>query len=676
MTNPLLSEYKTPYNSIPFTAIKPEHFRPAFDSVIAECRKLIDDIIKNKEKPTFENTIVALERSTYRLNVISNILFNLNYAATNEKIQSTAKEISPLLSEFNSDIILNETLFERIEAVYNETDKTALNTEDTKLLIQTYEDFVRNGANLSSTDKETYRHISKELSQLTIEFSEHVLAETNDYYLHLSNSEDLKGLPESVIESAAEEAKSRDLDGWVFTMQFPSMGPFIKYNDNRELRKELSMASGTRCLKDKNDNTEIIKHITELRLHLANLLGYKTYADFILSKRMAESTATVKNFLNNMLEKALPVAQKEYEEIQKFAMNSGADFTIESWDWTYYSEKLKLQKFDIDDELTRPYFRLEEVQKGVFGLASQLFGLNFKENLSIPVYHKDVKVYEVFDADTNFLALLYMDFFPRESKKSGAWMTEFVQQHKTSDGVDIRPHVSLVFNFTKPTKTKPSLLTYNEVRTLLHEFGHALHGMMSNCTYEQFAGTNVYRDFVELPSQLLENWADEKEWLNKIALHYQTGEAIPDTLVDKIIAARNFNVGYATVRQLSFGLNDLSWHTLTDPFKGDIIDFEKKAMAPARILPEVDGTAMSPTFTHIFSGGYASGYYSYKWAEVLDADAFAYFKENGIFNKEIAASYRKNILSKGGTEHPMDLYIAFRGKEPSIDALLERSGMQ
>lgn len=675
--NPLTQDFSTPYNSVPFNSIAPEHFKPAFDSLIEETRIKINQIINNTEEPDFNNTIVALERANNKLNRLYLIIENLNHAETNKELQLVIKEITPLYTDFSNDVLLNNKLFSKIKKVFEETDQKMLDTEDTQLLKKTYKDFEQNGANLSETDKLKYREITRELAQLSVLFGEHVLAETNNHILHIQNHSDLSGLPENVIAAAAEEAKSRNLEGWVFTLQIPSFVPFMKYANNRELRKEFFIAYNQRGLTDNdNDNRNILKRIIELRLQKSQLLGYNTYADLVLCDRMAESTDKVETFLNDLLIASLPAAKKEYAEVQNLAKELGADFVVESWDWSYYSEKLKKQKFDIDDEMTRPYFQLENVEKGVLGLSNILFGLSFKENSLIPVYHKDVKALEVYDEHDNFIALLYLDYFPRSGKSGGAWMTEYLQQHISSTGEEQRPHVSLVFNFTKPTEKRPSLLTYNEVTTLLHEFGHGLHSMLSKCKYEELSGTSVYRDFVELPSQMLENWANQKEWLDKISVHFETGEKIPADMVQKIIDSKNFLSGYMSLRQLSFGILDLKWHTQIEPYQGDVLEFEEQALDPARILPKIPGTGMSTSFSHIFAGGYAAGYYSYKWAEVLDADAFYYFKENGIYNKEIAKKFKDNILSRGGTEHPMDLYIKFRGKEPSIDALLERSGLK
>jgi peptidyl-dipeptidase Dcp len=677
MSNQLLSAFETPYQSFPFDKIEPNHIQPAFEKEFSETRLAIDSIILNTAEPNFENTLVALERSGYMLGRLSAYLFNINVAETNPEIQVVAREISPMLSDFHNDIILNEALFARVKKVFETTDKGKLSTEDKRLLEKTYKDFVRNGANLNDADKVIYREITKELSTLSVDFDENVLAETNDYFLHITDQAKLSGIPEDILVAAEEEAKSRDLTGWVFTLHFPSFGPFLKYANNRELRKEIYMAYNTRSLKENNhNNVTIVKRIAELRAKKSKILGFKTYADFVLSNRMAESTENVNSFLDQLLAASLPYAKKEYSEMQEFAYRLGLMETLEAWDWSYYAEKLRKEKFDIDDEMTRPYFRLEKVEEAVLTLASKLYGLSFKINKLIPVYHPDVKAFEVYDENGKFISLLYMDYFPRKGKKGGAWMTEYQQQHKTSTGEDIRPHVSLVFNFTKPTSKKPSLLTFGEVTTMLHEFGHALHGMLSDCKYEELAGTNVYRDFVELPSQLLENWAEQKEWLDSIAVHYETGEKIPNELVQKIIDSKNFNSGYFCVRQLAFAIVDMKWHTIEEPVAANIFEFEKEAMSSTQILPRIEGVALSPSFSHIFSGGYAAGYYSYKWAEVLDADAFAYFKEKGIFNKEVAAKFRECILSKGGTEHPMDLYVRFRGQKPSIDHLLERSGLK
>lgn len=676
MTNPLLLSFNTPHQSIPFNTIKPEHFTPAFDSAFAIARINVDAIVTNPETPDFKNTIVALEYSSEKVDQVSQILFNLNYSETSPEIQTLAREISPRLTDFRNDITLNPKLFGRVKKVYETVDRTKLTTEQCELLDKTYKAFVRSGANLTDEAKEKYRAVTKEESELSVLFNENVLAETNAFILHLTDTADLAGLPDGVITAASEEASNRGLKGWVFTLQYPSFGPFVKYANNRDLRYKMSLASNMRGMNgNANDNREVLKRIAALSLEEANLLGFPTYAAYMLDNRMAETPERVNTFLNELSDAYLPAAKNEVEEVRNYARSLGADFELQRWDWSYYSEKLKEEKYTVSDEVTRPYFELNRVQEGIFNLATKLYGLTFKLNNEIQVYNNDVKAYEVFDENNQFLALLYMDFFPRETKKDGAWMTEFVQQHK-KDGVDVRPHVSLVFNFTKPTQEKPSLLTYYEVQTMLHEFGHALHGMLSQVTYASLAGTSVYRDFVELPSQIMENWAEQKEWLDEVAIHYQTGEKMPEELLHKIIESKNFNEAYVTCRQLSYGLTDMAWYTLTQPFKGDVEQFEKAAMARVEVMPDMAGTALSPSFSHIFGGGYSAGYYSYKWAEVLDADAFSLFLEKGIYDKETAKRFRECILSKGGTAHPMKLYVDFRGREPSIDALLKRSGLK
>jgi len=674
IVNPLLAEYKTPFNTIPFDKIRTEHYEPAFDTAFARAKVEINAIVSNTSDPTFENTIVALENSGELLNDISNILFNLNIAETNPEIQALARDISPRLSEFYNDITLNKVMYDKVKSVYTQANSLPLTIEQQRLLDLTHKRFIRNGADLNDTDKEKFREASKELTKLTVKFGENVLAETNAYALHITDTANLDGLPSDVIVAAAVEAKQRQKEGWIFTLQYPSYIPFMKYANNRELRKKLSIAFSSKGIQNNEyDNQEIIKKITALRLQIANLLGYKTYSEYVLSERMAETPAKVNNFLKELLDASMPFATEEVAELTNYAKSLGANFELQSWDWSYYSEKLKKEKYSIDDEITRPYFKLENVYTAVFDIANKLYGLTFKENKEIPIYHPDVVANEVYDDSGKLIAILYMDFFPRQGKRQGAWMTEFIQQYK-KNGVDVRPHISLVFNFTKPTAEKPSLITYNDVRTVLHEFGHALHGMLSDVTYGSLAGTNVYRDFVELPSQIMENWAEEKEWLDQLAIHYETKAKMPAELLQKIIDSKNYNAGNISVRQIGFALNDMAWHSLTEPFNGNVIEFENNATETAQILPVVEGTSLSTSFNHIFSGGYASGYYGYKWAEVLDADAFSVFKQNGIFDKKTAASFRENILSKGGTEHPMKLYVKFRGQEPSITPLLERSG--
>lgn len=649
---------------------------PAFRSILDDSQRNIEKIVSDPEMPTFENTIEALETSLHELKRMELVFFNINAAETNKEIQQIAQEVSPLLTEFYNNITLNEALFRKVKILYGQKDQLSLPAESYKLLEETHKNFIRNGAALDPESKTIFRETTRELSVLTLKFEENLLDETNAYQLHLTEEKDLSGLPGFVREAAALEAKSRNLQGWVFTLKAPSYTVFMKYADNRELREKMYRANSSRCYhKDEKDNQEIIKRIAELRLKLANLLGYDTYARYVLENRMAETPERVNSFLQDILEASMPVAREEYAGVQELARKQGAAFALQRWDWSYYSEKLKIARFDISDEIIKPYLKLENVEKGIFDLIGRLYGLSFKTVDNIPVYHQDVRTFEVRDVDGRFLALLYLDYFPREGKQGGAWMTNYLEQHKKAIK-DIRPHVSLVFNFTKPTGSQPSLLTYDELRTFLHEFGHALHSILSECRYWSLSGTNVYRDFVELPSQILENWGEEKEWLSQVAVHYETGEKMPGEMIDKIIQSRNFNNGYAFVRQLSFGLNDMSWHSVTQPFTGDVADFERNAMAPAELFPQVDECCFSTGFHHIFGGGYAAGYYGYKWAEVLDADAFSLFRQNGIFDRKTAQSFRKNILSRGGTEHPMVLYKRFRGQEPSIEPLLERSGLR
>ncbi|WP_235208132.1 M3 family metallopeptidase [Saccharicrinis fermentans] len=674
-TNPLLEEFSTVHNTPPFDQIQSSHYLPAFKEAIIKAKADIDKIVSSTEEPTFENTILALEYAGKQLNDVSNIFFNINSAETNEEIQAIAREVSPLLTEYSNDIVLNETLFRKVKTVYDSRNKLNLNEEQLKLLEDSYKGFERKGALLKGEDKERYRSITSKLSQLTLQFGENILAETNGYKLHITDEADLSGLPAGIIEAAATVAKSENKEGWIFTLQFPSYVPFMKYADNRELRRQMYMAYSTRANHDNEyDNKEIITQIVNLRLEKAKLLGYENHAQFILEERMAQTPEKVNTFLDELFARSIDFAKNEIAEVETFAQKNGLKDQLQRWDFSYYSEKLKAEKFDFTEEMTKPYFQLEKVIDGVFGLANSLYGISFKENKNIPVYHKEVKAYEVLDEDGSFLAVLYLDFHPRSGKRGGAWMTNYREQY-IKDGKNIRPFVSLVCNFSRPTEDTPSLLTHNEVTTFLHEFGHGLHGMLANTTYQSLSGTNVYRDFVELPSQLLENWGTEKEWLKLVGKHYKTGEVIPDELVDKILASSNFQSGYLSVRQLSFGMNDMAWHSINTPFKGLVTEFEKEAMAKTELFPQVEGTCFSTAFSHIFSGGYAAGYYGYKWAEVLDADAFKAFKKNGIFNKETAASFRKNILSKGGTKHPMELYVAFRGQEPTPDALLERSGL-
>ena len=675
MQNPLLATYHTPYHTAPFHLIKTEHYEPAILKGMEMHNEEIEAIINNPEQPTFHNTIVALERSGATLDRAATIFGNLLSAETSDELQAIAQRVMPQLSEHSNNISLNEKLFARIKAVYDSAESTQLNQEDRVLLDKTYDGFIRNGANLPEADKERFRQISSELSVLTLQFSQNNLNETNSYELPLT-LEQLDGIPESVIEAYAQTAKEKDKEGYVVTLHAPSLVPFLKYSRNRELRKQLYMAYNTQCIKDnENNNTEIVKKLVNLRLERAQLLGFQTAADYVLTKRMAENSLNVYQLLNQLLEAYTPTAHKEVAEVVALAKElEDEDFELMPWDWAYYSEKLKEKRFNLNEEELRPYFELGKVIEGVFGLATRLYGITFKKNGEIPVYHPDVETYEVYDEDQELLAILYTDFHPRTSKRSGAWMTSFKEQWKDENG-NSRPHVSITMNFTKPSANKPALLTFSEVNTFLHEFGHALHGMFANTTYQSLSGTNVYWDFVELPSQIMENFAIEKEFLNTFAKHYQTNEPIPAEIIQRIVNASNFNVAYACLRQLSFGLLDMAWYTRTEPFEGDVRTYEKEAWAKTQLLPNVPEACMTVQFSHIMAGGYSAGYYSYKWAEVLDADAFSLFKEKGIFNKEVANSFRKHVLSKGGTEHPMTLYKRFRGQSPDIQALLKRNGI-
>ncbi|MGQ8337738.1 M3 family metallopeptidase [Sunxiuqinia sp. A32] len=674
--NPLLKPFNTLHQTAPFNEIKNEHFLPAFKQAIEEARAEIQGIIDSKSEASFENTIVAMDQSGNRLATIRKIFFNLNSAETNDEIQNIAQEVAPLLSEFGNDISLNPDLFKRVKAVYEKKDQLNLNAEQKTLLENTYLGFVRSGANLGEKEKERYREITSELSKLSLTFSENVLAETNAFEMLIQDEEELSGLPEFAKEAAVHAAKSKDKEGWLFTLQYPSFIPFMKYADNRALREKMYRAFTVKGNQDnKYDNKELVKKLVNLKLEKAQLLGYESHADFQLKRRMAETPERVSEFLEQLHQASRPAAEKEFAEVVEFAKKEGFEGELQRWDWNYYSEKLKNAQYGFNEEEVKPYFKLENVITGVFDLAKTLYGLDLKENNEIQVYHPDVKAYEVFDIDGNFVSVLYLDFFPREGKRSGAWMTDFRGQW-LEDGKDNRPHVSIVTNFTKPTGKAPSLLTFDEVTTFLHEFGHGLHGMLSKCQYSGTSGTNVFWDFVELPSQVHENWAYEKEWLDKFAVHYETGEKLPEELIEKIIAAKNFQSGYVSERQLSFGMLDMAYHTIAEPLKEDILTVETRAMQETELFKPVEGSLMSTSFSHIFAGGYAAGYYSYKWAEVLDADAYAAFKEHGIFDKETADSFRENVLEKGGSEHPMLLYKRFRGQEPTVDALLERSGLK
>jgi len=672
--NPLLSKFNTQHHTAPFSQIKMEHYMPAFLEGIKIAKEEVEHIANNSEEASFENTIEAMEFIGELLDQVSSVFFNLNHADTNDEMQALAREVSPLLSEFSNDIVMNEALFARVNTVYDNKEKLDLTAEQSMLLDKRYKSFVRSGANLVGEKKARIREISKELSQLTLQFGENVLAATNNFDLNITDEKDLAGLPDGVLEAAAATAKAKDKQGWVFTLQFPSYVPFMQYADKRELREKMFKVYTSRCFNDEFDNQEIIARIVALRLEKVQLFDYPNYAQFVLEERMAESPNKVIGFLNELLEASMPKAKEEFAELQDYARSLGADFKLQRWDWSYYAEKLKTEKYQINDELTRPYFELERVKQGIFDLATELYGLNFKLNTEIDKYHEEVDVYEVFDKKGDFISIFYADFHPRDSKQGGAWMTSYSEQFLQS-GKDHRPHISIVCNFTRPTETKPSLLSFGEVTTFLHEFGHALHGMLSQCSYPSLSGTSVYRDFVELPSQFMENYAFEKEWLDKVAEHYETGEKIPADMVQKIIDSGNFHSGYAFVRQISFGLNDMAWHSIEKPIDGTVADFETGAMQATELFPRLETSCMSPAFSHIFAGGYAAGYYGYKWAEVLDADAFDAFKQNGIYNSEIADSFRMNVLEKGGSEHPMVLYKRFRGQEPSIAPLLKRSGL-
>lgn len=675
MTNPLLADFSSPFDSAPFHLIKNEHFLPAIQAAISMAKADID-MIKSQTIPTFENTLEALDRSGKKLSVISAVFFNLNSAETNDEIQKLAREITPLLTEYSNDILLDQTLFQRVASVFAERNDLNLSPEQLTLLEKTYKSFVRNGANLNDEDANKLRKIDQELAQLNLKFGENVLAETNKFVHHVDNEADIEGLPEGIKEAAAQIAAEKGQpEKWAFTLDYPSYVPAMTYAKNRELRKTLFLAYNTKSAKgDELDNQEIIKNILKLRHQRANLLGYASHADFVLEERMAKSPKTVLDFLESLLQKAKPKAELEVQEVAEFANTFDGLDQLERWDFAYYSELLKKEKYALDDELLRPYFQLENTIDGVFQTAGKLFGITFSPNPEIPVYHPEVTAYEVKDREGKHLAVFYADFFPRQGKRNGAWMTSFRGQN-TENGKDHRPHISIVCNFTKPTKTKPSLLTFNEVTTLFHEFGHALHGILAKGTYESLTGTSVFWDFVELPSQIFENWCYEKECLDLFAKHYQTGEKIPEELIEKIKKAANFQQGYMTMRQISFALLDMAYHSPDPSVISDIGRFEAQLMKKTDLLPKVPGTMASTSFSHIFQGGYSSGYYSYKWAEVLDADAFELFLERGVFDHDTASSFERNILSAGGTEHPSLLYRRFRGRDPKPDALLKRSGL-
>ncbi len=675
--NALLEDWNTPYQTPPFDRITVEEYAPAFDAAIAEARAEIDSIVNNPEEPTFSNTIEALERSGAKLSRVSSLFFNLLEADGIDRMHEISMEVQPKLTEYSNDISLNEELFKRVKAVYDQRDSLDLDTEQAMLLTETYRGFARSGAALSDEDKETYRRLTSELAQLTLQFGQNVLAATNAFAINITDSTVVAELPDFVREAMAADAKARGEEGWTVTLHAPSYSAFMTYSSNRELKEQLWRANNALCMTDgDNDNREIVKKIVNTRLQIANLLGYQTYADYVLEERMAESRSNVNVFLKQLLDATKDYADKDYKMINEYAASQGFEGDVMPWDFSYYSEKYKQATYNLTDEMVKPYLQLESVKKGVFLLANKLYGLEFTENKDIPVYHPDVTAYEVHDATGRLMAILYLDFFPRATKQGGAWMTTFRSSSIDANGNETRPLVSLVMNFTKPTETTPSLLTFSEFTTFLHEFGHSLHAILGEGTYESLTGTSVYRDFVELPSQIMENWATEKEYLDLWAVDYRTNEKMPVELIQKIVDSRNYLAAYANVRQVSFGLTDMAWHSIAVPFEGDVENMEKQAMADAQVLPAVSGTALSPSFSHIFAGGYAAGYYGYKWAEVLDADAFSLFKEKGIFNTEVSGSFRENILSKGGSEHPMTLYVRFRGHKPDMKALIDRMGLK
>nr|WP_266369447.1 M3 family metallopeptidase [Tellurirhabdus rosea] len=673
--NPLLQPYRTPHGTVPFNLIKNDHYLPALKEAIAQGKKEIDAIAGNTAKPTFENTIVALERAGEAVNKVTSVMFNLNSSETTPELQGIVREASPLLTEYSNDISLNEKLFARVKAVYEQRDKLKLDATDKMLLEKSYKGFARNGANLSEADKVKLREINKEMSQLSLKFGENVLNETNQFEMLITDEKELDGLPEFAREAARGAAKQKGKEGWLFTLQAPSYLPFMQYANNRELRKKLYLAYNSRGFqKNDNNNEQIIQRLVQLRYDRAKLLGYKTHADYMLEDRMAGSRDKVQQFLDEMLGYSKPVAEKQLADLTTYAKSQGFKAeTLENWDFSYYAEKLKKERYSLDDEMLKPYFKLENVLDGIFTIANKLYGVTFKENKDIPVYNPEVRAFEVYDENGKFLAVFYGDYFPRAGKRAGAWMNG-IRSQKIVNGEEVRPHVVNVCNFTRPTETKPSLLTFNEVTTLFHEFGHGLHGMLTKGKYSSLSGTSVAWDFVELPSQVMENWAYEPEALRLFAKHFQTGETIPQELIDKIRASQNFLAGIANVRQVKLGMIDMYWHS-QQPTGESVADVEKKVDQKTALLPVPAGVATSPAFSHIFAGGYSSGYYSYKWSEVLDADAFEAFKEKGIFNKEVADKFRRNVLEKGGTEKPMELYKKFRGREPSPQAMLKRSGL-
>ena len=673
--NPLLTESKAPFGAPQFDQIKDEHYLPAFEQAIVEAKAEIDAIVANPAEPTFENTIEAMEYAGQTLNRVAGIFYNLMEANTNDAMQEIAEQVSPMLTEYSMYVSLNNDLFKKVKAVYEKKDQLGLAQDQMKLLEDNYKGFVRGGANLSDEDKVLYSKWSEELSLTTLQFSKNVLAATNAYTLHITDEADLAGLPEFVKTMGAETAAEKGLEGWAFTLDYPSYSPFLKYSTNRELRKQIWMAYNTRAVGGEFDNTDIVKKIVDLRIKIANILGYETYADYALEERMAKDKNTVNNFIMQLLEPSLEFAKKDVADVYAYAQKNGfEDSQLMPWDFTYWSERYQEAEYSLNAEELKPYFQLESCIDAVFGLANTLYGITFHELNNVPVYHEDVKVYEVKDKDGRHLSLFYADFFPRASKRGGAWMTDFRGQ-SIRDGVEYRPFVSIVCNFTKPTADAPSLITHDEFTTFLHEFGHALHGILAEGRYPSLTGTSVSRDFVELPSQIMENWAYEPEYLNSFAKHYQTGEAIPAELIEKIVAAKNYLAGYGQVRQLHFAYLDMAWHSRTSVPEIGTVEFEQSVLAPYNVMPAAEGAAFSSSFSHIFSGGYSAGYYSYKWAEVLEADAFSLFKEKGIFNTEVSESFRKNILSAGGAQDEAEIYRNFRGHDPQPQALMEKLGL-
>jgi peptidyl-dipeptidase Dcp len=676
INNPLLQEWTYPFGTPPFHLVETIHFKPAVEEAIRAAEEEIKIITGNDDPPDFDNTIASLDNAGETLGRITSYLFNLNSADTNKSLQSIAQEVSPLLTRFSNDITLNEKLFKRIKYVYENIESAELNTEQKILTERKFRSFILGGAALKEEERKRFRAISEELATLSLKFEENILEETNSFELHVTDKNDLSGLPESLVEMASMEAEMRKKQGWIFTLHYPSYVPFMQYSERRDLREKMFKAYSSRAFRaNEFDNSENAIKIANLRLEISNMLRFSTFAEMILGDRMADTPEKVGNFLEELYTASKPAALRDFEQVRSFAESHGHKGSLERYDWAYFSEKLKKKIYDIDDEILKPYFSLEKVEEAILGLAAALYDIRFVRNTSIPVYHPEVKVFEVYDQKNSFLSILYIDYHPRPGKNGGAWMTSFRDQ-KTQNGLDIRPLISIVANFTRPSETRPSLLSFNELTTFLHEFGHSLHGMLTKCTYESLSGTSVARDFVELPSQFMENFAFEKEWLDKWATHYLTGEKIPAEIIKKIKEASTFNEGYACMRQLSFAFLDMAWHTINKPVETGISGFESAAMSKTELFPQVEGSNMSASFGHIFSGGYAAGYYGYKWAEVLDADAFSHFTETGIFNRETATSFRKNILEKGGTEKPHDLYLKFRGKEPSIDALLKRSGLK